>query len=409
MHELFTSRRTIIISCSPHIVPYLKEETEAAGFPVEDESWTTIQTSATFAECVRLNLVLRTANHVFLLIKKFTASTLEQLYNEVKEIAWEEILFDDGYFSIHSVSEHEEVINSMFLNMKLKDAVADRFRQQLNKRPDSGSEKNKAVIFLHWKNNECSLYLDTSGESLTKHGYRLIALKAPLQEALAAAMISATRWNRKSPFINPMCGSGTLAIEAALMAINKPPGLIRANYGFMHVKGFEEESYLFLKKELSDKILPKTEATIIATDNDRQALDSAKQNAKTAGVDHLIRFIECEFEETPVPSPLSDEGLSQAGIESWNGIVIVNPPYGERLGASDELKNTYASLGNFMKQKCAGYFGYIFTANPELAKRVGLKSSAKKDFLNGSLKCKLLEYEMFRGNRKEFKSKGAQT
>lgn len=390
MNDLFTSTRTIVISCSPHIVPYLKEETKAAGFSIESESWTTVQTTGTFDDCVRLNLLLRTANHVFLLIKKFTATTLQGVYDEVKSVEWEELLFDDGYFSIHSVSEHAEVTNSMFLNMKVKDAIADRFVQQLGKRPDSGSEKNKAVLFLHWKNNECSLYLDTSGESLTKHGYRRIASKAPLQEALAAAMIFATRWNRKSPFINPMCGSGTLAIEAALIAIDKPPGLIRTNFGFMHVKGFDATSFLAIRNELAERILLKTDAIIVATDNDRRAIDSAKQNAKTAGVEHLIQFYQCEFEETPVP-----EG---------RGIFIVNPPYGERLGASDELKSTYAALGNFLKKKCAGYFGYIFTANQDLVKSVGLKPSAKKDFLNGSLECKLLEYEMFEGNRKDFKT-----
>lgn len=390
MNDLFTSQRTIVISCSPHIVPYLKEETEAAGFSVESESWTTVQVKGTFTDCVRLNLSLRTANHVFFLIKKFTATTVQGVYDEVKSIEWEELLSNDGYFSVHSVSEHAEVTNSMFLNMKVKDAIADRFVQTLGKRPDSGSEKNRAVLFLHWKNNECSLYLDTSGESLTKHGYRKIPSKAPLQEALAAAMIFATRWNRKSPFINPMCGSGTLAIEAALMAIYKPPGLIRTNFGFMHVRGFDSTSFLTIQKELAEQILLQTEAVIIATDNDRRAIESAKQNSKIAGVENLIQFRQCEFEETPVP-----EG---------RGVFMVNPPYGERLGASDELKNTYAALGNFLKKNCAGYFGYIFTANQDLAKCVGLRPSAKKDFLNGSLECKLLEYEMFEGNRKNFKT-----
>jgi len=407
MHDLFTSKRTIVISCSPHIVPYLRRETEAAGFTIESESWTTIQTTATFADCVRLNLLLRTANHVFLLIKKFTATTLQEVYDEVKGIEWEEILFvhgtpheDNGYFSVHSVSEHAEVVNSMFLNMKVKDAIADHFVQQLGKRPDSGSEKDKAVIFLHWKNNECSLYLDTSGESLTKHGYRKISMKAPLQEALAASMISSTRWDGASTFINPMCGSGTLAIEAALMAINKPPGLIRTNFGFMHVKGFDSTSFLTLKKEIEEKTLTQSPATIIATDNDRHALDAAKQNAKIAGVEHLIRFIQCEFEETPMPSPPSN--FSPAAEKPLpHGIVIFNPPYGERLGVTEELKNTYAAMGNFFKKKCAGYFGYIFTANPELAKSIGLKPTSKKTFLNGTLECRLLEFEIFEGSRKD--------
>jgi putative N6-adenine-specific DNA methylase len=277
--------------------------------------------------------------------------------------------------------------------MKIKDAIADRFMEKTEKRPDSGPEKFRAVIFLHWKDNEASLYLDTSGESLTKHGYRKIAMKAPLQESLAAAMILSTRWDKQSPFINPMCGSGTLAIEAALIAINKVPGLIRENFGFMHVKGFEEKNFEVLKKELTDVIKPLTqnEIQIIATDNDRRALNSAKENAKFAGVDHLIQFVQCEFEETTVP-----EG---------KGIILFNPPYGERLGATDELKQLYSSIGNFLKHKAAGYFGYLLTANMELAKTIGLKPKSKKNFLNGTLECKLLEFEMFEGSRKDFKTK----
>ena len=223
MNHQLTEQRTIVISCAPFIAPYLKKEVERLGYMPENETWTTVQVKGNFRDAMKLNLCLRSANHVFLLIEKFTASSLSQLYDEVKKIAWEELLFESGYFSIHSVAEHPDVKNFMFLNMKIKDAIADRFMEKLGKRPDSGSEKNRAVVFLHWKNNEASIYLDTSGESLTKHGYRKIAMKAPLQESLGAAMILSTRWDRKSAFINPMCGSGTLAIEAALMAINKPP------------------------------------------------------------------------------------------------------------------------------------------------------------------------------------------
>lgn len=386
MNDFLNSQKTLIISCSPHITPYLKKEIEAVDYTIEGESWTTVETKGTFNDAIRLNLSLRTANHVFLLIKKFQAATLDNLYQEVRGVEWEEIIPADGYFSVHTVSDHEEVKNFMFLNMKIKDAIADRFMEKLNKRPDSGAEKNQTVVFLHWKNNECSLYIDTSGESLSKHGYRKIAMKAPLQETLAAAMIMATRWDRRIPFINPMCGSGTLAIEAALMAINKPPGLIRHNYGFMHVKGFDEEKYLQLKKELHSKVQSSSPAKIIATDQDRKALSAAKENAKLAGVGELIQFINCEFDETPLPQE--------------KGVIIFNPPYGERLGASLDLEKTYTDIGNFLKRKCAGYFGYVFTGSLELAKHIGLKPKAKKDFLNGQLPCKLFEFELYEGSRR---------
>ncbi|MFI5136111.1 MAG: class I SAM-dependent RNA methyltransferase, partial [Chitinophagales bacterium] len=186
--------------------------------------------------------------------------------------------------------------------------------------------------------------------------------------------------------INPMCGSGTLAIEAALIASNKTPGLIRENFGFMHMTGFDEKKFLLLKKELAEKVDRESKPQIIASDRDRSALSAAKENAKLAGVDHLIQFMQCEFDETKI----SEE----------KGVIIFNPPYGERLGATDELKKLYSDIGNFLKQKAAGYFGYVFTANMELAKNIGLKPKSKKNFLNGALECKLLEFDMYEGSKK---------
>lgn len=389
VHPIFQSRSVIVVSCSPHITPYLKKELSDAGYPIHGESFTTIETEGTFDDAVKLNLTLRTANHVFLLIKKFTARTVQKLYDEIRNIEWEEIIPVDGYFSIHTVADHPEVTNFMFLNMKIKDAVADRFMENTKQRPDSGPEKIRSVLFLHWKNNEASVYLDTSSESLTKHGYRKIAMKAPLQEALASAMILSTGWDKQSPFVNPMCGSGTLAIEAALMAINKPPGLIRKNYGFMHVAGFDKIKFNQLISEFESKVDPAIRTTIIASDRDRRALNAAKENAARAGVEKLIRFVECDFDETPIP-----EG---------KGIIMFNPPYGERLGATEELKQLYSSIGNFLKHKTPGYHGYLFTATGELAKCIGLKPKSKKPFLNGSLECKMYEFEMFSGTRKDFK------
>ncbi|MEO6167455.1 MAG: class I SAM-dependent RNA methyltransferase [Chitinophagales bacterium] len=386
IHPLFAEQRTILISTSPHITPYVKEELSALNYPAIDEGFTTVETKGTFEDAIRLNLHLRTAVHVYFLVEKFIATTIEELYQKTTAIEWEKILREDGYFSVHNVTNHEEVANTMFLNLRVKDAIADRFMKTLEKRPDSGAEKERAVIFIFWKDNEVFLYIDTSGEPLTKHGYRKISLKAPLQESLAAAMIMATKWTPQSSFINPMCGSGTLAIEAALMACKKPPGLIRTNFGFMHVKGYLPATYDALFKVASDQVLPAIESKIIASDNSIDALNAARANADHAGVKHLIQFIKCDFESTPVP----DE----------QGIVIFNPPYGERLGSSEQLELTYSTIGDFLKKSCRGFWGYIFTANPELVKKVGLKTKRKIDFYNGQLKCKLLEYELYEGSKK---------
>ena len=386
IHPLFHERRTILISTSPYTTTYVKQEVTALGFSIISEGFTTVETTGTFEDTILLNVHLRTANHVYFLIENFLAATMDELYRKITAIEWEKILPSDGYFSVHNVSDHEEAGNTMFLNLRVKDAIADRFMKVTGRRPDSGSGKERAVIFIFWKDHEAYLYLDTSGEPLTKHGYRKISMKAPLQESLAAAMIMATKWNTVSSFVNPMCGSGTLAIEAALIASNKAPGLIRSNFGFMHVCGYVPATYDAILSAAAEKVLPETVCKIIASDRSLDALDAARSNAQLAGVQHLIQFIKSDFEGTPVPEE--------------NGVVMFNPPYGERLGESNQLELLYAQIGDFLKKRCRGYWGYIFTANPELAKKIGLKTKRKIDFYNGQLKCKLLEFELYEGTKK---------
>jgi putative N6-adenine-specific DNA methylase len=228
--------------------------------------------------------------------------------------------------------------------------------------------------------------MDTSGETLAKHGYRKIPGKAPMLEALAASTIMATNWDHQSTFINPMCGSGTLAIEAALLATDKCPGLFRMNYGFMHIMGYDETVFFTERRKLKDKAKKEIGFKIIATDISEDAVDIAQKNAKTAGVEHLIDFSVCDFADTPVPEEA--------------GIVMFNPEYGERLGVHTKLEMTYKRVGDFMKSKCKGYRGYIFTGNPDLAKKIGLQAKRKIEFYNGKLDCRLLEYELYEGSKR---------
>jgi putative N6-adenine-specific DNA methylase len=204
-------------------------------------------------------------------------------------------------------------------------------------------------------------------------------------EALAAATILATNWDGKSPFVNPMCGSGTLAIEAALMAQKRMPGLQRMNYSFMHFVGYEEEAFFEARRELKDvtakDILPK----IIASDISEQAIEISRANAKTAGVEHLIDFEIGDFAETTIPQE--------------PGVIMFNPEYGERLGTHGRLEITYQRIGDFMKKECQGYRGYVFTGNPDLAKKIGLKASRRFEFFNGKLDCRLLQYELYSGTK----------
>ena len=384
----FNTKGKVFITCKDRSVSYLEQEVRELGFlPVEIRR-TGIEILASLEECMDLNLHLRTASHVLYEIKSFYLRNADDIYRRFKAIPWEEYLDIDGYFSVNSVAENESITTPLIVNVKVKDAIVDRFRELKGRRPDSGSDFSGLVIQVYWKETQAIVYLNTSGETLAKHGYRKIPGKAPMMEALAAATIYATEWNTRVPFINPMCGSGTLAIEAALMASKRYPGLYRDTYSFQHILGYNEETFQAKKRKLENKIIANPGVKIIASDISLQAITFARENAAFAGVEDLIDFQTGDFAETEIP-------------EKPRGVIFFNPEYGERLGDLTELEETYKRMGDFMKQKCAGYRGYIFTGNLDLAKKVGLKASRRIEFWNGTIDCRLLKYDMYEGKGAE--------
>lgn len=382
----FTRPSRIIITCSKRLAPYLEQDIHELGYATERTFPTGVEMSGTVNDCIRLNLNLRCASQILYSLRTFAANSPDDVYRHVKNFPWEEILPEDGYFSVTNQVDHPTVNNSMFVNVKVKDAIVDRMREKTKRRPDSGSSLDGAVIHLFWRENRAEVFLDTSGETLSKHGYRKIPGKAPMLEGLAAATIMATKWDQRSPFINPMCGSGTIAIEAVLMATNRRPGLFRTNYAFMHVKGYDEEFYSREYRKLEEQITEVPGLSIIATDISDDAISISKVNASIAGAEKYIEFAVCDFEETRVPET--------------PGVVYFNPEYGERLGEVAALEKTYERIGDFMKKKCQGYRGYIFTGNLELAKKIGLKASRRIEFYTARLDCRLLEYELYGGTRR---------
>jgi len=384
----FNTKGKVFITCKDRSVTYLEQEVRELGFIPVSVTRTGLEVLASLEECMDLNLHLRTASHVLYEIKSFYLRNADDIYRRFKAIPWEDYLDVDGYFSVNSVAENESITTPLIVNVKVKDAIVDRFRELKGRRPDSGSDFSGLVIQVYWKETQAIVYLNTSGETLAKHGYRKIPGKAPMMEALAAATIFATEWNTRVPFINPMCGSGTLAIEAALIASKRYPGLYREDYAFQHILGYTPESFLAKKKKLENKIIHDPGVRIIASDISLQAISFAQENAAFAGVDHMITFQTGDFAETEIP-------------EKPRGVIMFNPEYGERLGELGELEETYKRMGDFMKQKCAGYRGYIFTGNMDLAKKVGLKASRRIEFWNGTIDCRLLKYDMYAGKGSE--------
>ncbi len=388
--NLFTTPSSIIITCHKRIAVYLEKEVQELGFTIDEAFITGVKLTGTINDCIKLNLNLRCASQVLYSLKRFTAQDGDDIYNALKNFQWENILPDPGYFSVTSNVNNPTINNSMFANLRVKDAIVDRIREKRGTRPSTGAELTGTVIHLFWKNEDAEVFVDTSGDSLARHGYRKIPGLAPMLEGLASATIYATVWDRLSPFINPMCGSGTLAIEAALIATNRRPGLYRTNYAFMHVQGYDETVYQQEDALLEEQIIDVPGLKIIATDYNPKAIDNAKKNAIAAGVQKLIEFAVCDFAKTEVP-------------QDAKGVMMINPEYGERLGDIKELEATYARIGDFMKQQCGGYYGYIFTGNMELAKKIGLKAKRRIEFYNSTIDCRLLEYELYSGSRREAK------
>jgi putative N6-adenine-specific DNA methylase len=384
--SFWTKKSRIVITCAKGVPPFLQQEVLSLGFPVLSAGKAEVGTEGTLEDTLRLNLLIRTGQRILFLLESFNAKSPDELYKRISRINWEDYIPEDSYFSVTSSVYNPTIKDSRFANVKAKDAIVDRIKEKRGRRPDTGPERNRIVIHLYWKGHIVQVFLDTSGEPLSKRGYRMIPLKAPMQETLAAAVVLASGWAGDGNLINPMCGSGTIAIEAALVALDRAPGLLRSNYGFIHLKEFDESSWKVLRRRIRAEAKDRFNGRMLATDISQQAVEAAKKNAMTAGVDRFIEFGVCDFSQTPVPTN--------------GGVVILNPEYGERMGEIENLKETYKKIGDFFKRKCQGYKGYVFTGNLDLAKKVGLRTDRRITFFNGPIECRLLEYDLYEGSKK---------
>lgn len=382
----FNRPGTLSITCPRGFAPLLQQELGELGYPPGRSRKSGVELKGSLNDAIRLNFHLRTAHRIHRLVaEKRNVDGPDTLYEWLRDLPWEEYIPSDGYLTVTSRIDHSSISNSQFANVRVKDAVVDRMRERTGQRPDSGPGLDRTVLFLYWDRKGARIFLDTSGESLSRRGYRSEGGAAPMQESLAAAILLASKWNPDHHLVNPMCGSGTIAIEAALMAMNRPPASLRHDFGFMHIAGYEESYYLQVRDEARKGTVRRPPAKIIATDSDPEAVRTARRNARTAGVDQIIEFDCCPFEETRIP-----EG---------EGAVILNPPYGERLRDPSRLEPLYGQIGDFLKQRCEGKTGYVFTGNFDLARKIGLRTSRRVVLFNSTIECRLLEFELYRGSR----------
>jgi 23S rRNA G2445 N2-methylase RlmL len=385
IRDPFPGKHRLVTTCAKGILPYLKQELLGLGFPILAESTAGVETEGTFRDTWKLNLHLRTAQRVLFLLEEFRAENGDELYRRVSLIPWEEFLPSAEYLCVTSSVDNPTIRDNRYANLKAKDAIVDRLRSRTGRRPDSGPRRTGAVVDLFWRENTCRVYLDTSGEPLSRRGYRKIPLEAPMQETLAAAVLLAAGWQGRGNLVNPMCGSGTLAVEGALISAGLAPGSLRENFGFMHIQGYDCRAWRELLRRAEEQAAGKEPGKIILSDISPEAVAAARKNAAAAGVEKHLEFEVCAFADTPVP-----EG---------GGIVLLNPEYGERTGVQEKLVPVYRGIGDFFKTNCRGYRGFVFTGNPGLAKQIGLKALRKIPFFNSSIECRLLEYDLYPGSR----------
>lgn len=395
----------IVIASGKGTMPWTVREIRELGYKIKDETSSKVVVEGSMRDVFKLNLHLRTAQRVLVPLLRARCLNIRELYSLAYSIDWENLLEIEGYFSVSGHVFTRSVRDTRLPSLVVKDAIADRMRDKFGRRPNSGPLNIGAAIYVYWEDDTVLIYLNTTGDPLSRRGYRRIPGTAPMQETLAASCIKAMGWDGKTPFISPMCGSGTPAIEAAMIASKKAPGSLRSHFAFMSLKGWNTN----IQGEVAQRIAPRQRfgvspeqiwkdlvleskeneiktglPPIIATDISPEAIENAMVNAGEAGVENLIKFKACDFAETSVP-------------ELQKGVVFFNPEYGIRLGDPEELAKDYERIGDFMKNKCEGYTGAVLTGNAMLSHKVGLRTSARIPFWNGPVECRLLIYKLYSG------------
>jgi putative N6-adenine-specific DNA methylase len=326
------------------------------------------------------NLWLRTASRVLVQLAVFPCNGPDELYAGVFAIPWAELITPVMTLAVDCSLRDSALTHSGFVALKTKDAVVDRIREACGSRPNVDTDSPDVRINVHLHKNVCTISLDSSGDSLDRRGYRIERNEAPLRETLAAAVVALTGWDGSVPLVDPMCGSGTIPAEAALMEARMPPGLQRS-FGFQRWLDFDSQLWERLIKEAEDGIRKIPVGLITGYDQDSRALLLAARNVAKAGLEGQIHFFHAALQDF---QPHGDKG-----------VVIINPPYGMRMGEEDDLRELYCQIGDIMKKRCRGWTGYVLTGNLELAKYIGLKASRRYVLFNGPIECRLLKYELY--------------
>ena len=328
----------------------------------------------------RINYTARIISRVLAPLMTFDCHSTDYLYKTARTIPWTDLFPLDNTFVISATVSNSKIRHSQYAGLVLKDAIVDSFRDRYNERPNVERINADICFNLHISHNKATIYLDTSGGSLHRRGYRQEALDAPMQETLAAAIIRLSGWDGQTPLYDPMCGSGTLLFEALMHYGRIPSAYLRESFGFRFMPDFDELIWDSIKREAQENIRPLTKGLIAGSDSSSQAIEIARMNSRNLPSGRNVRLSKCKFQD----------------IESIRDTTIVcNPPYGLRMKNNMDMGTFMREFGDFLKQRCTGSAAYVYFGNRDLIKKVGLRSAWKKPLKNGPLDGRLVKYELY--------------
>lgn len=365
---------------APGMEDLATKELESCGAKSLKPVYLGIYFEANKATLYKLNYTAKCIIRILAPLLTFQCRSTEYLYKRAFAIDWSNFFKTHQTFAVFATVSHSKITHSKYASLCLKDAIVDFFKEKFGKRPNVNTENPDVWLNLHIENNEAVINIDTSGGSLHRRGYRKKQVQAPIQETLAAAIIELSEWDGTQKLYDPMCGSGTLLFEALMKYCKIPSGFLRKNFGFFYLPNFDKKIWESVKKEENEKIQHMPKHIIWGSDISSHAIEIAKENSKYLGCGKNISF-------------KTQDIFSIKKIE--NSIIVCNPPYGIRIEKNKDLSVFYKSLGDFLKQKCTGSVAYIYFGDRKYIKKIGLRTTWKKELKNGGLDGRLVKIELY--------------
>jgi putative N6-adenine-specific DNA methylase len=329
----------------------------------------------------KVNLWARLPFRILQTLREFPCQDAEDLYRGIQTLNWQAHLTPEQTLAVKATGKNRQLNHTHFTALQVKNAIVDQQQQRCHERSSVDPQTPDVLVNVHIYRDVCTVSLDSSGSSLHRRGYRPAVGTAPLKESLAAALIQISQWRPEQPFIDPLCGSGTLPLEAGLISLNQAPGLYRESFGFETWPDFDSDLWHFLRQNAVDHRREKLEAVVVGCDRNPIVIQQARQNAANCGLETQIQLHQQELAFVEAPSD--------------HGVLLCNPPYGERLGKNTDLGAFYKLLGNVLKQRFKGWTAFVLSGNKELSRTIGLRSSQRVAVYNGSLPCQLMKYELY--------------